>query len=185
MKKIFFALVALASFTLVSCEKKDVGGTAVEAMSGQWYVTVQGIDVDGTVYTDDELFQFGSFIILTYNDADNSPDKLFIQDTPNADGNYFWNFKVKADCDANAGTFGILGGEDYQYGISVDITNGKILKGAATTPSGMPADSIVFDILFDDDPYAAPNKGIPGWEGAYYDHLRMTGYRYTGLEADE
>ena len=186
MKKIFFALLALASFALTSCEKEKVGGTAVESMAGQWYVTVQGIDENGDLlYTDDDLYGFGPFVILTYNDAADKGDKLFIQDTPNADGDLFWDFKVKADCNADAGTFSILGGEDYQNGISIDVTNGKILKGAATTPSGMAADSITFDILFEDDQYAAPNEGKPGWKAAYYDRLRMTGYRYTGFPADE
>ena len=186
MKKILFALVALASFALVSCEKEKVGGTAVESMAGQWYVTVQGIDEDGTVlYTDDELYEFGPFVLLTYNDAADHSDKLFIQDTPNAEGYLFWDFKVKVDCDQDAGTFGLRGAVDYQNGIDIDVTNGKILKGAATTPSGMTADSIVLDILFEDDKYAAPNEGKPGWKAAYYDRLRMTGYRYTGFTADE
>lgn len=186
MKKIFFALLALASFALSSCEKEKIGGTAMESMAGQWYVTVQGLDEDGTVlYTDDDLYGFGPFVILTYNDAANSSDKMFIQDTPNAEGKLFWGFKVKVDCNQDSETFSLLGAEDYIGGISVDVTNGKILKGAATTPSGMAADSITFDILFEDDVYAAPNAGKPGWKAAYYDRLRMTGYRYTGFVADE
>jgi len=186
MKKIFFALLALASFALTSCEKEKVGGTAVESMAGQWYVTVQGIDENGDLlYTDDDLYGFGPFVILTYNDAADKGDKLFIQDTPNADGDLFWGFKVKADCNADAGTFSILGAEDYLGGISVDVTNGKILKGAATTPSGMAADSITFDILFEDDKYAEANIGKPGVTTTYYYKLRMTGYRYTGFVADE
>ena len=186
MKKILFALVALASFTLVSCEKEKVGGTALESMAGQWYVTVQGIDEDGSVlYEDEDLYGFGPFVLLTYNDANDSSNKMFIQDTPNAEGDLFWDFKVKVDCDLDAETFGLRGAVDYNYSIDVDITNGKILKGAATTPSGMAADSIVFDVLFEDDKYAEANIGKPGVTTTYYYQLRMTGYRYTGLAADE
>ena len=38
--------------------------------------------------------------------------------------------------------------------IVVDVTDGKVLAGAATTPSGMPADSIVFFVnVQGDDTY--------------------------------
>lgn len=188
MKKISYIICILCSVLCVlsSCEKEKVGGTATESMAGQWYVTVQGIDENGSVlYEDEDLYGFGSFVILTYNDAANDGGKLFIQDTPNADGLLFWDFKVKVDCNQESETFSLMGAVDYQNGLIVDVTNGKILKGAATTPSGMPADSITFDILFEDDPYAEPNADKPGFEVAYYNRLRMTGYRYTGFVADE
>jgi len=185
MKKIFFALAALATLTFVSCEKKEVGGTEVQDMSGEWYVHVVGLDEDGSVlYEDEDLYGFGNFILLTYNDAANKGDKLFIQDTPNADGLLFWDFKVKTNCNTGDNTFSVKGGTDLNNSIDIDVTNGKILFGAAKTPSGQPADSITFDILFEDDPYAAPNADKPGFKAAYYDRLRITGYRYTGFVAD-
>lgn len=172
MKKLYFAIVAAAALMFVSCEKAPIGGTAVEKLSGQWYVSVQGINTDGSVlYEDEDLFGLGKFVLITYNTAANDLDSIWIQDVDGA----FRDFKVKAHCDINAGTFEIAGGPDQQHGISVDITNGKILRGAAKTPSGMPADSITMDILFGDDTYA----------GVYYDRLRITGHRYTGLAADE
>ena len=61
-------------------------------------------------------------------------------------------------------------------GETFTLTNGKILKGAATTPSGMPADSIVFEVKFSDDKYPATYG---------YDRYRVSGYRYTGLVNDE
>ena len=171
MKKVYFAILALATLTLASCEKDKPGATAVEAMSGQWYVNVQGLNEDGSVlYEDAELFGVGNFLILTHNTSDNDPKKLFINDLGN-----FWTFQVAVDCDLASKTFSVTEGEDLYYGIQVNITNGKILPGAATTPSGMKADSIVFDVLFSDDTYA----------GVYYDRLRMTGYRYTGLANDD
>lgn len=51
------------------------------------------------------------------------------------------------------------------------ITDGKILEGAALTPSGMPADSIVYMIQFDDDP-----------DGLTY---KVSGFRRTGFPADD
>ena len=50
------------------------------------------------------------------------------------------------------------------------------MKGAATTPSGMPADSIYFELKLIDDAIAA----------AYgYDSYQVCGFRYTGFAADE
>lgn len=173
MKTKYLGLIAiLGLFLCTGCEKNPIGGTATEEMAGEWYVTVQGIDEDGSVlYEDEELFGIGNFWLLTYNTSSNDPNSLWIQDVDGA----FWDFKVKVQCNASAGTFSVLGGEDQQNGAIVDITNGKILRGAAKTPSGMAADSIVMDILFDDDDYA----------GVEYDRLRITGYRYTGLANDD
>lgn len=171
MKKVFYAIMALATLTFASCEKEQPGGTAVEKMSGQWYVNVQGLDEDGSVlYEDEDLFGLGNFLLLTSNTADNDPSKLFVNDLGN-----FWEFAVVTKCDLASNTFSVTDGEDILNGITVTITNGKILPGAATTPSGVKADSIVMDVLFSDDPYA----------GLYYDRLRITGFRYTGLANDD
>lgn len=174
MKKLVYAIVALATLTLASCEKDPIGGTATEKMAGQWYVTLQHIDADGKVmYGGEDLFGVGQFIVLTFNTAANDKDSLFVQDYNGA----FWDFKVRTACNLDDLTFNIKAGENLQYApCNVDITGGKILRGAATTPSGAKADSIVFDIAFDDDPY--PGAG-------YYDHHRITGYRYTGLVNDD
>jgi len=172
MKKLFYAMMALATLTFASCEKDPIGGTATQDMAGQWYVNVQGLDTDGSVlYEDEDLFGIGNFWLLTYNTADNKAGEMWISDVDGA----FWEFQVKVNCDLAAKTFSAKESEDILNGITADITNGKILFGAATTPSGAKADSIVFDVLFSDDPYA----------GLYYDRLRVTGYRYTGLAADD
>ena len=170
MKKLYFAIIALAAFTFASCEKDKPGATAVEAMSGQWYVHLQHVDANSELlYDGEDLFGVGNFLILTCNTADNDPKKLFVNDLGN-----FWDFNVITNCDLANNTFSVTDGDDLANGIKVTITNGKILKGKATTPSGMPADSIVFEVAFSDDPYA----------GAYYDHHRISGFRYTGLAAD-
>ena len=61
------------------------------------------------------------------------------------------------------------------YDSKLTITNGKILPGAATTPSGMPADSIVFNVTFNDDTYPTDYG---------FDSYRVAGYRYTGFTKD-
>ena len=52
--------------------------------------------------------------------------------------------------------------------ITLDVTDGKVLAGAATTPSGMPADSIVFFVNIQGD-----------------DTYKIAGFRRTGFPADE
>ena len=61
--------------------------------------------------------------------------------------------------------------ENTSYDCGVRITEGKIMEGAATTPSGMPADSIVYMIQFDDDP-----------NGLTY---KVSGFRRTGFPNDD
>ena len=177
MKKLFYAIMVLASLTLASCDKDPIGGTATENMAGDWYCKAFYVTADGTVggyYATD-------FHVLTYNTAKNSPNELFVDDLGN-----FWTFKVRVNADPNTLTFSNASGTkseaydgDNLYDITCNITNGKILKQVAKTPSGMPADSIVFDILFGDDDDAVANGGTE------YERLRISGYRYTGLANDD
>lgn len=174
MKKSIIIMLAAIAFVATSCKKEKIEGTATQEASGQWSVALNCIDDEGNAMGD--LFGVGQFLILTYNTNDDAPDKIYIDDLGN-----FWAFKVKADLDLQNLTFSVQEGisefvdDEGPYDIAVTITNGKILKGAATTPSGMPADSIVFDILFEDDEYV----------GVYYDHMRIEGFRYTGFANDE
>lgn len=174
MKKILLytmILVATLFFT-VSCEKDEIEGTATEELAGEWYVTVVAVDADGNVvYEDDDLFGIGHFHLDTYNTSSNSTNELWVDDHGN-----FWEFKVKANADLDANTFQGTDLENEYYEVNVDISNGKILYGAATTPSGMPADSIVFNVNFGDDTYP---------EDFEFDSYRVAGFRYTGLTGDE
>ena len=174
MKKIFLYTVLLISglVFITSCEKDEIGGTATEKMAGEWYVTVIAVDADGnTVYSDDELFGIGHFHLDTYNTSSNSMSELWVNDNGN-----FWDFKVKANIDLNALTFQATDAQNEAYDSKVTITNGKILYDAATTPSGMPADSIVFNVNFNDDTYPADYG---------FDSYKVSGFRYTGFTGDE
>lgn len=186
MKKVFYAIMALATLTFASCEKEQPGGTAVEAMSGQWYVQVDGVDAEtGEVVAED--FNDGRILILTYNTPSNDPNKLYINDR---DG--FWSFIVKVDCDLNTLTFkGEAENESYE-GCVVTVTNGKIVKKGIKTPSGTDADYIQFDVNFsDDDIYLMYGEGYEDYAGLSLGDLygftayRVSGWRYTGLAADE
>lgn len=57
------------------------------------------------------------------------------------------------------------------YESKVKISDGKVLENAATTPSGMPADSIVYMVQFDDD-----ENGLT---------YKVSGFRRTGFPADD
>ena len=181
MKKVLYSIVALAALVLTSCEKEPIGGTAVQALSGQWYVQVDGYDTVGdSVVIED--FNGGRCLLLTYNNNANQPNKLMINDKKG-----FWNFIVEVDCDLNTLTFGSADTlENQSYNCGVWLNNGKIVKGGTKTTSGAVADYIQFDINFDDDDLA--QYGMPGVSyGDYYGFnvYRVSGFRYTGLAADE
>lgn len=156
----------------MSCAKDEVGGTATQTVAGEWVVTVAAADANGTIlYEDEDLYELGQIKIFTYNTAKNVPTEMWIDDNEE-----FWEFKLVVNLDYGNATFSTDDFVDNEYyNCGVKISNGKISFGAATTPSGMPADKIEFDIVFDDDSY------VP----AYWHHYYISGYRYTGFAADE
>lgn len=166
-------------FLATSCEKDEIGGTATEKMAGEWYVTCVAIDASGNLmYTDDELFGLGQFHLDTYNTAADDVDSMWIDDNKNMylNSTYDYSIKTKIAIDLNSETFSIADATNgYNSTKIITITDGKILKGAATTPSGMPADSIVFTVSFSGDP-------LPSIYG--YTAYRVAGYRYTGFTND-
>ncbi len=176
---LYFTVLLLGVSLFSSCEKDEIGGTAMEKMAGDWYVTVVAVDADNNLlYSDDELFELGNFHLSTYNLSSNASDTMWIYDNDNL---YFnssndWSFQLKVPCIINDLTFGSSTDTLYNYIGHLDaiITEGKILKDAATTPIGMPADSIVFYIKYDGDPYAA-------YDVSQY---KVSGYRYTGFALD-
>lgn len=175
MKKTFlFSIVMSVSiFLLTSCEKDDIGGTKVESMAGEWYVTAVAVDEeDNLVYTDDDLFALGYFHLDTYNLSSNDGKKMWIDDN----ANFYFHFKNQVDIDLSTLNFSCNEVENAYDENTITISNGKILNAAATTPSGSPADSIVFNVNFDNDAY--PEK-------YGYASYRIAGYRYTGLTNDD
>lgn len=159
-----------AGLLLVSCEKDEVGGTATEALAGEWYVTMDAVDANGNVVYED-VWGVGRQILLTYNTVANIPTEMYVDDIGN-----FWEFKIKVKCDADARTFSGSSVANEYYDCNVTIEEGKILPGVATTPHGTPADSISFYVSFSDDPYPADYG---------YAKYHISGYRYTGLAEDD
>ena len=151
MKKVLYLATMLLCMAFTSCQKEDIGGTATESLAGDWYVEAS---VDGSPI-------YGPFHLLTYNTSANNPNEIWIDDKGN-----FWDFKVKGTGDINSLTFSAANAQNVSYDCTVNITNGKIIKNGGTQNNGSPADLLMMDVEFSDDP------------GTIY-HLE--GVRYSGL----
>lgn len=203
MKKvIYMAALLLASTTIFSCSKEDVGGTATEAVAGQWVIMVDAVDDDGNPINEGENY-FGlesGTMFYTYNTAANISSEVWLDskgafNLPAIYGNAAYpNYDIRAKvfCDVNSLTFSsieaeneaepyIIGHEDEETGEYIidqqvdpmPITvNGKILKGAGRQKNGSPADSICIFVQFKDDPWY-PDDG--------YTKYKISGIRYSGL----
>ena len=153
------------SFGFASCDvetDEEPGGTNVEQMAGRWDVQVDAVDANGNVLYEDP-YGMGTITIMTYNTADNNTTEMWLDDQEE-----FWAFKMKVDVNYEARTFS-CSEKDYDAdgtGKAV-VTGGKILENAAKNLHGMPNDSIVFNITFDDDDYNLT--------------YRISGQRYTGF----
>ncbi len=181
MKRILIltTLFISSSLLFISCEKDAIENTKTEKMAGEWYVTASAVDKKGKVVSDDaNLFKIGHFKLDTYNAVSNTSDTIWISDNGHfkKKGVVDFSFKVKVSSDIQNLTFSakdVVNVVDNT--VKVTIEKGQILEGAATTPRGMPADSINFIITFDNDPIPASN-GFYGY--------RIAGFRYTGFTDD-
>lgn len=186
MKKIFYYTALLLCSMMVSCDKEEVGGTAVESMAGQWYVMIDAVDENGKPISGGENYfgLEGRTLLLTYNTAGNSSEEMFVDDLgafslPALYGNpaypdYSIKAKVKADTKSLTFSSNNAANETGQFGIT--ITEGKILKGAGRQNNGSPADSIVFFVNYEGDPWY-PDDG--------YAKYKVSGIRYSGLVENE
>ena len=164
MKKVLYLATMLLCMAITSCQKEEIGGTATESLAGQWYVQANMVNADGSVIEDP--YGLGRFQILTYNTSANNPNEIWVDDIKN-----FWNFKVKANGDINTLTFGAVNAENQRGDeITINITNGKIIKNGGMQNNGSPADYITMDVEFSDDP------------GTIY---RLEGVRYSGLAEND
>jgi hypothetical protein len=178
MKKVII-IIALAIVAFIACEKNPVEKTATAPLAGQWYVIYNCVDANGDIIPGFEDFNGGYSLALTFNTASNKTDSIWVSDSKDMN---LLGYQVKVPCNLEALTFGSDDEQDNIYGPSTYIgdkaivKNGKILLGAAKTPSGMPADSIFFEVKLAEDKIA----------NSYgYDHYQVVGYRYTGFAADE
>lgn len=186
---------ALLAFSFTACEvetDEEPGGTAMQEMAGKWTVTfeqsVKELNVIMGSSTESpnlvsmspeqlaaeewtDAFGVGKVAVVTANTASNSSTQMWFSDEGN-----FWGYQVLCNVDIDAGTFSCenqfaYAGKDGDPDCYVSCYHGKILKGAATTPRGVQADSIVAYFTFSDD-----SNG--------FTLMKMSGYRYTGYAED-
>jgi hypothetical protein len=133
MKKYIYIL-GLFVIGISSCKKDEViGGTAVQDMSGEWFLQENG--------------EGGYIKIVTYNTSDDSSTQMWFDDEGT-----LWDVKGKVNVDVNNKTFSGTDIENQIYESKFTVTNGKIIKGGAKGPvSNSVTDAISFDISFDDD----------------------------------
>lgn len=182
MKKFFILVSFFAALFVASCSPytdEEPGGTAVQDLCGTWTITVEASvgenagtkDLGAMTKTeldavDDwaDLHNAGVIALRTYNTANNDKDSLWFHDA------YFWGEKFKIGCNYSNLTFqadsvpAISGS-----GCEATLRYGQVLKGAATTPRGQKADSIIVYVFYND-----------GYDFTY----KFSGYRYTGFSAD-
>lgn len=165
MKKLNIISIILSLFLAVSLTACDEGGdpdpgqTSTVDMAGDWFVEFL---VDG-----EDIYGIGHARITTYNTAADDGTEMWIDDNQNT-----WWFKVKTPIDVNSLTFagaGLASNVDG-YEVTVDILNGVIVKGGATTSGGNISDSIYFEAVFSDDPTTT---------------YQLVGYKRTGFLEDE
>lgn len=150
-------LLLLAMFSCDLGSEPAVGGTKVQAMAGEWWINLL---IDGTD------LGIGYKLIRTSNTAANTDSDLLLDDRG------LWPAKIIAKVDIDAMTFTpVLNLDNLRSStIKVSIIEGKVLKGAATTPGHNKTDSIYVKFEFSDDP------------GTQYEYA---GYRRTGFQEDE
>ena len=190
MKKVLYFAALLLCTVMVSCDKDDVEGTAMESMAGQWYCWIDAVDDNGNpIDGGEDYWGLGEpIVILTYNVADNTEDEMWVNLMGN--GNFAdeyeyagypnYDIRAKVRCDKNALTFSATEAPNFAVTEVVDpmpvTIEGKILKGAGHQKNGSVADSIVFYVSYKDDPWY-PDDG--------YAKYKVSGVRYSGLEEND
>ena len=164
-------LLAFVAFILSSCDKKEDfinEKSMVVEIAGEWYV-----HYDHPVYGSDP-FEAGYTSLITYNTSADDGQEIWINDEGN-----FWNYQVKIPVDISTLTFGSTDtaiNAVSGYDIKVLVRNGKVIKEVSVRPSGAVADSIYFELWFED---------LEGSTGIVSDTLIVSGYRRTGFLEDE
>ncbi|MGQ2985249.1 lipid-binding protein [Flavobacterium sp.] len=160
--KIAFIALSFGMLTFTACEEDgygdyDAGGTATQAMNGEWYITITD-EASGEVQVENALHK-------TYD----SNGRLFITDRLGT-GFTGWWLESALDADLSNLTFTATDEMNFADESAVTITEGKIIKNGGRSTSGVVVDSIYFKAVFDYEPTQT---------------LIYAGHKRTGFEEDE
>ncbi|GGH44973.1 lipid-binding protein [Dyadobacter endophyticus] len=165
MKYIKYSLILLV-FAMTSCDlgsEPALEGTKLQAMAGEWWVQLYAAGEDQGI---------GYHLVTTANTAENNETDLIVDDHGLLEPYDYPPIKVISKVSLAGMTFNASTDlPNLNTGASaVSILEGKIIKGAATTPGGNKTDSIYVKFEF---------KEVPGEQYEY------AGYRRTGFREDE
>lgn len=140
-KKLSYLFLSFAMLTsFVSCDQvesvPDESDILISEITGTWVVDM--------IYDGDPQ---GTNTISIYNTSANDTQFMWLDDQQHS-----WGLKAKVPLNLEALTFGGTDLNELYFDVTVDITEGKIVKGGATTPSGDVVDSISFKAEFSDIP---------------------------------
>lgn len=140
-KKLSYLFLSFALITsFVSCDQvesePDDSDILISEVTGTWVVDM--------IYNGDPA---GTNTISIYNTGANDTNMMWLDDQQHS-----WGLKAKVPLNLEALTFGGTDLDELYFEVTVDITEGKIVKGGATTPSGDVVDSISFKAEFSDIP---------------------------------
>ncbi len=170
MKRAFIYLFTISVLiVLASCDDElDIYQSSTAELDGNWYVRY-----DHATYGKDP-FGAGYTPLYLYNTAADNGQEIWMDDAGN-----FWEYKVRISANPENLSFGSPSEvtsivKDYE--IKVIVENGKIIKNAVELPSGVMADSIYFEVWFED---------LEDATGITNDRMLVGGYRKTGFPEDD
>lgn len=190
MKRLINCLFVLVlAIAATGCDKAEPGGTATQALAGDWWVKYDVIDPSlkpgdaGYIVVPD--LTRGYVLFTTYNTASNASNVMFVDDNAN-----FWGpkgFKGKVQCNVGNKSFGGADKIDnYMFASQKFIvTNGRVISRGAHSVSGVVCDSIALYVQFsDDEVWVGPGDDdfAPDPYGTTY---LVSGHRRTGFTEDE
>jgi hypothetical protein len=172
MKKHILIMIVFSLLLLIACKNEyEPFKSNTSDISGEWWIQYFEENEDDSLEllysyefiqeylgSLDEPPRIGSMAIS--NTSNNDKDSVLIEDN-------FWPFKIKSKYSDLK--FGVSSYNSLQNDVVINLISGKILKGAATSPSGRKTDSIYLKLEFSDD------------EGVEY---VISGYRNTGWPED-
>lgn len=161
------ALISILFLGLISCENNGYEdykqeATPSVAMNGEWYITITD-EASGQIQVDHAIHK-------TFDSNDGKmyiTDRILASDPPKFTG---WWLETKLDVNIKDLTFSITDALNTADESKVKITEGKIIKNAAKSKTGVVVDSIYFKAVFDYEPTQV---------------LIYSGHRRTGLLEDD